>query len=790
MEDTDPTNDTSSAPPPPLRGCIICCTSIADEKRTRLAEYVTAMGGLHRLDLTLEVTHLIVGDYDTPKYRYVAKERPDVSPMAVGWIEALRELWMHDQEIDMEKLERDHRLPTFTSLKFSMTGCDDPIERQEIADQVKKNGGVYEGDLTKRITHLLSFRTEGAKYKAARNWGLRIVSIEWFRDSLERGMILDEKLYDPVLPEKERGKGAWDRTKKARTFLGKRARADSAMSIEEGKRKLRRTTSTRLSNQSQDIWGDIVGSGRAAQVSRNGQLEITVRGDAHREDNDTDGTKKVLTAATAQLVADSKPSEKVFSGCRFYIYGFPPAKTQVLCGHLIPHGADIIKSEADLLAPLQSNSTDRLFMIVPHSLPVVEHPKLPQSDPIEIITEWWVERCLHHKKFMEPRDHVIGRPFPTFPLDKFGEMIISSAAFGGIDLLHVKKAVELLGGTYSEDLTPKSSVLVTNSLLALRKDKLEHAQQWNIPIVSGSWFWDSIDGGIRLPFNKYRFRAQKRLLEADSIKSDNRKFSKEAEVPSQEGENPTQSASASVNGSRSSMPTPAPPPNIGLDSTAFTNEEPIPVKTEPLSEINLNSSTKTMHMAPARIGHAMSKPQEDISIAITDLLAKTKTATTQPTPVESTERGRKRGTNRILGRATSNVSTTSTGLSRATSVDSTATSGQAVEYPQRATGSGQGASGQIEKFFQDKDNTTEKEEDLPPPTQLQYEDSESKEYAEIVMARMNGETLHQRTRASTKGESITLGGVAERPRERRSGRDRGKCSPKSPKDEHPSQISR
>jgi DNA replication regulator DPB11 len=86
------------------------------------------MGAVHRYDLTLDVTHLIVGAYDTPKYRYVAKERPDVRPMTVEWIEAVRELWINDQEIDMALLEREHALPVFYSLKFSMTGCDDRKE--------------------------------------------------------------------------------------------------------------------------------------------------------------------------------------------------------------------------------------------------------------------------------------------------------------------------------------------------------------------------------------------------------------------------------------------------------------------------------------------------------------------------------------------------------------------------------------------------------------------------------------------------------------------------------------
>jgi DNA replication regulator DPB11 len=137
--------DISSAP---LADIVICCTSVPDEIRvsallqsalsflslptnhcvptqTELATYAEQMGALHRYDLTLDVTHLIVGAYDTPKYRYVAKERPDVRPMTVEWIEAVRELWIKDLEIDMASLEREHALPVFQSLKFSMTGCDD-----------------------------------------------------------------------------------------------------------------------------------------------------------------------------------------------------------------------------------------------------------------------------------------------------------------------------------------------------------------------------------------------------------------------------------------------------------------------------------------------------------------------------------------------------------------------------------------------------------------------------------------------------------------------------------------
>ena len=86
------------------------------------------MGARHSYDLTPEVTHLIIGATDSQKYQFVAKQRNDVQPMTIEWIEAIRELWMNDQEIDLEGLEKTYVRPVFLGLKFSMTGCEDRKE--------------------------------------------------------------------------------------------------------------------------------------------------------------------------------------------------------------------------------------------------------------------------------------------------------------------------------------------------------------------------------------------------------------------------------------------------------------------------------------------------------------------------------------------------------------------------------------------------------------------------------------------------------------------------------------
>lgn len=83
------------------------------------------MGAIHKFDLTSDVTHLIVGASDTPKYKFVAKERPDVKCLLPGWIDAVRASWMEGGETDVDTLEITHRLPTLTGLKVCVTGFDD-----------------------------------------------------------------------------------------------------------------------------------------------------------------------------------------------------------------------------------------------------------------------------------------------------------------------------------------------------------------------------------------------------------------------------------------------------------------------------------------------------------------------------------------------------------------------------------------------------------------------------------------------------------------------------------------
>jgi DNA replication regulator DPB11 len=189
--------------------------------------------------------------------------------------------------------------------------------------------------------------------------------------------------------------------------------------------------------------------------------------------------------------------------------------------------------------------------------------------------------------------------------------------------------------------------------------------------------------------------------------------------------------------------------------------------TEPLSEINNNACASAVSTAPAPTNHPAPPPREEIHNALSSLLAKTKTSVKPAEETDATE-GRRRGANRILGRATSNISTASTSFSRASSVDSTATHGRPVQYPPYSNNSAhteasEAANEQVRKFANASDDRNREATNSPPPaTQLQYDDPESKEYQEKAMAKMMGENFDngEGRKTRVKEKSITLGDVS------------------------------
>ncbi|KAF1357465.1 hypothetical protein EJ07DRAFT_167640 [Lizonia empirigonia] len=504
----------------PLAGAILCCTALPHEQRAQLSAIGAQMGATIKLDLTSDVTHLVAGNTDSAKYRYVAKLREDVKVLSPAWLEALRDVWMEgEDDMDVAGLEKQYRLPTFFGLRICLTGFDNPEQRKYIQETVDLNGAEYHGDLTKNVTHLIAAAPTGKKYEHAVNWRMKIVSLEWFEQSLERGMVLEETLYNPTFPTEERGKDAWIRMENPSPALGKRTRdAEQPQPSNPHRRKLRRAASTKLGFQSDALWAGITTP--SFEQGRNDEDEwkednlfkqtsphegtSLQQEDAVAHPGEIEDTNQhTSTLAGPPQLPEIDPGEGIFQSRVVITYGFDLDKTNILQNHLEKNGARVVSSKD--LDTIASEDLQRGYLVIPHDVEVdVVSGSLPggAGSLANLVTNWWVERCLYGKRLVDPTDDVLSRPFNKLSMNGFSGLTVNSTGFSGIELLHVTKAVTLMGANYDEQLHAKTSVLVCYS----RKPappKLKFATDRRIPAVHAEWLWECLRTGALQPFSNY-----------------------------------------------------------------------------------------------------------------------------------------------------------------------------------------------------------------------------------------------------------------------------------------------
>ncbi|KAI9718379.1 MAG: hypothetical protein M1812_004100 [Candelaria pacifica] len=693
------------------------------------------MGAAHTLDLTSNVTHLIVGDSDTPKYKYVARERADVKVLGPEWVEAVRLLWMEGGETDVAALESQYKMPTFAGLNICLTGFEDYLERERLIKQISTNGAIYSPDLTKSVTHLLAFGTTSKKYQYAQQWEVKTVALEWLNESLERGMILDHILYHPLVPQEQRGRNAWIKRSVSLTSLGKRPReGDGEQPVANGnRRKLRRTASAKLGSQNEGIWCGIVkkvseprlGTGNEwDETSKAPVREVSLKQQADPDEPKADEAGEKRNGEIARVVlanhhaGSSRPKRGIFGGLRFYVHGFDERKTIILGNHLRSHDGDVATSLDTFSRPVPNLLESTAYLVVPHNFSAEQLP-LFRNSGASIVTEWWVEQCLHRKSLIDPMQSVLSTPFSKLPIPAFTGMIVCSTSFSGVDLLHVAKVVTLMGANYDEYLTSKASVLVCNSTLP-SKEKLRHALEWNVPAVSADWLWECIRRGEKVEFGDYLMAAHVPTPKPSSMPSkatrvaskDNNKAKRsKSDIPGsdfREGKNNQLSWNASgqpkavlkvlsevpsiktniqpddVRSAQANPPvlldeSPGPGKDLHESESETLRHEPhhsplesIPPESDsPLKPISTSTSPEKKappHKSPSPILEAeLNSRSDSLKSNIADLLAH-KQASALNRPGSKLD-GKPRRRRALLGRAPSDLSNRSHSFSRASSID-------------------------------------------------------------------------------------------------------------------------
>lgn len=672
-----------------------------------------------------------------------------------------------------------------------------------IEDKVKANGGDYVGDLSKRVTHLIVNKPEGKKYVAARKWGIRTVSIEWLHDSIERGMILNEECYDPTLPQEERGNGAWIRRDLKKASLGKRSRDGTAVPlVDDGRRKLRKTASMKFTSQGESLWGDIVKQS-SVNLSKPSIEERPASVPPNIPQTEL-GTPAVASPQLAQLNSHTEQVEGgIFSRCRFYVHGFPRARREIVQHHITSHDGRISESLEDAASSNHGEPSDRRYLIVPQTSQPDSHPTLPEG--VHIVTEFYIERCVHNKILAQPNDHVLGQPFPQFPIEGFGDLSICTAGFRNEQLNQVEKTIIQLGAAYSERLNSQCSLLLCPSLDSVRKQKLDFAIQLKIPIVNADWLWQCITTGCLVPRDRFLFEEIPQESQATTQRQAPK--SKTKEKMARPGPEPRPKKEPESN-------RPAPATKHSIDMTAFDDDMPLPQKettqrdqsegsnyetapthqpeemdvepaTEPapLSEKTsnaLNKSPSPQKTAPpprklkrfptgGEIGDSESGEESDgpqslpekadspkkaeeerklkaerakaaqreemskhLNSLVTPEVISQDGSGLKPQPAPRQQRRRRE----ILGRATSNVSTASSASAESLPHMSSSKSNLRRTESIASRMDSAGGFGFMDKVPLQHGDSNHEEDNPPPATQLEYDNSEAKRHRAAVLERM------------------------------------------------------
>lgn len=402
----------------------MCFTSIPDDLRSSLIQKCQAMGARTKLDLCSDVTHLIVGEINTAKYKYAAKNRADLKLMQQSWIGDMHAAWLEGRDINVGDWEATNACPAFFGTDLCLTNFHE--DRAELEDLIVAHGGTHSPDLTRACTHLVAARPTGKKYEFALKWGIPVVHRDWVTDCIERRAVLDEKLYDLSIAPQDRER-AWTQN---RSPL-KRRREELT-----GKRKIRKKTNV--------DWQEV--------------LSVSQK---HHAD---DANVWEETAATMQIphtesdkMAEALP-KGLFTGLSFDIGAFPAEKQRVLTGVIERNSGHV------------SRSSSAVYKVIPHN---------SASFPQNTISEWWLEHALERQS-IPPDDICMGGS----QVEGIKGLDISQTGFSGITLLHLQKLVTLLGANFHPTLTMKRDLLVSNTRIG---QKFTSAKKWGVRIVSADW---------------------------------------------------------------------------------------------------------------------------------------------------------------------------------------------------------------------------------------------------------------------------------------------------------------
>lgn len=459
----------------PLEGLKFSSTSVPSELINDLSEKIKSMGGEYFNHLMSDVKFLIVGDRDTAKYNFSVQKRHDIVFLTPRSIRELHTKWIEGEDVDI--LDYSFRLKTFENCMICLSRMEG-FEKDDITRKVEDAGGSVTTSLTVSNTVVVTTEKSGKRYTKALEWGIPTVHPKWIIDSTQRQAMLECRYYDiSQLDLASIGNDSchvWDKIK---------PQLQENLDVESLKVKRKNKPA---------IWSSIMGNVKP--------LISLDRGDQWEED---EGPSDV--SVKKRKIGQEQSISQLFLGFNFAFHGFSASQHKTLVKVVTSHSGDV--TTFDDIATTH--------FVVPSAL---AKNNVPLTEA-KVVTEWFIERCLHyHKLVLDPW---------CYPLKFLGARLnlkICISGFTGVEQLHIKKLIELIGCSFCETLTKDRDILVINlNTIGLTKEntpnlfKYEHAElldaptssaslsstknkinackAWEIPIVSLSYLWEIVYTG-------------------------------------------------------------------------------------------------------------------------------------------------------------------------------------------------------------------------------------------------------------------------------------------------------
>ncbi|KAF5273001.1 hypothetical protein FQA39_LY07650 [Lamprigera yunnana] len=177
-----------------MMDCTVSFSSLAKQEKKELQEKVEYMGGYVSASLMESCTHLVTNSVKSEKYIKAAESGKNI--MLSSWITDVWEASLKSNIHATNETFSKHKCPVLYNLIVCCTGLS-LTQRNELQQLITDHGGTYKEQLHVHKTDIVITEnaTQSAKYKAAKKYNIKCVTVKWAVDSVKNGYAMPDNLY-------------------------------------------------------------------------------------------------------------------------------------------------------------------------------------------------------------------------------------------------------------------------------------------------------------------------------------------------------------------------------------------------------------------------------------------------------------------------------------------------------------------------------------------------------------------------------------------------------------------